>query len=331
MTGYTTRMFGSQKIKGDYITFSYLLEDILKSMGHTVDRRKVDVKEKFLSNDYDFAFCGVAPLGSIGSAHVVETHHVLDTMTGRCAVYADDWSFCGYGTSIKRMLNRWPQYLAYKKFPYDRLIIEKTKKSLELMISVTDEGNNAPVLAPMFPWGDHKFLMNGNYLAKLWTVDPSKWVRFPTVDISEPKDRKRQWVMAALSDHSRWIDKQKFKLPIKHVGNKQVIDSKLLSENDTVRLFASSFGVLSCGYPSAGSGWWRTRYLNAAWAEAIVYSDPRDAEIMGIPYRGTAEFFENIVSEFEYLEIASAQASWLNSHISDPQVTMSIMERLMKK
>jgi hypothetical protein len=199
-----------------------------------------------------------------------------------------------------------------------------------------DELYNAPVLAPMFPWGNHRFLMtgskgDGNYKAKLITVDPSAWVEFPNVDIPKPSQRTRQWVMAALADHTPWIKKQHLRLPIVYIGNKRMEGVRVLNETDTVRLFSNSFGVLSVGYPSAGSGWWRTRYLNAAWAETLIYSDPRDAATMGEAFRGSADEFESIITDNEYLQRVEAQANWLYGNISDKSTVQHTLERLMKK
>lgn len=330
ITGYTTRMFGSDRVQGDYITFSYLLEAILKSMGHAVERRKVTVGEE-LQYVYDFAFCGIAPLSSMTSGRVCETHYAMDTMEERHAVYADDWSFCGFGGSVRYTLDRWGKYLAYKKFPFESDVLEETRKSLENMMSVHSDLTNAPMLAPMFPWGDHQSLMKDNYLTKLVTVDPSQWLNFPTIEIPKPFDKTRQWVMAALSDHTRWVKKQNLKLPVKYVGNKRMEGTEVLNETDTVKLFANSYGVLSTGYPSAGSGWWRTRYLNAAWAETLIYSDPRDAEVMGKPYQGDATHFESFLSESHYEIAVQEQNDWLQRNISTKDTVKIILERLIKK
>jgi hypothetical protein len=334
ITGYTTRMFGSMFIRNDYVTFSFLLEDILKEMGHTVERRKILIGEE-INHVYDYAFCGVAPLSSMTSGRVCETHYVMDCMPGRHVVYADDWSFCSYGDSVRYTLDKWDKYLNYKKFPYAPHIIERTRESLELMASVSSL-TNAPVLAPMFPWGDHQFLMTGtsregNYDARLVTVDPSNWLKYPSIDVPYPRDKVRQWVMAALSDHSKWVNKQGFKLPVLYCGNKRMEGTQVLSEKDTVKLFANSYGVLSTGYPSAGSGWWRTRYLNAAWAESIIYSDPKDAAVMGRPYQGSVEFYENIDTESGYEYAVAEQAAWLYRSISPKEEVMATFERLMKK
>lgn len=328
ITGYTTRMWGSERVAGDYLTFSFLLEDILKMMGHQVERRKVMIGEE-ISRVYDFAFCGVAPLSSITAGRVPETHYVMDALPGRHAVYADDWSFCGYGESVTYTLDRWGKYLEYKKFPYKSEILEKTKQSLELMMDITAPGNNAPVLCPMFSWGDHGLLIRDNYSANLVTVDPSCFVPFPTIEIAPRKNRIQQWVMAALSDHSRWVEKQNPRIRVEYVGNKRM--GIVLTETQTIRLFANSYGVLSAGYPSAGSGWWRTRYLNAAWAETPIYSDPRDAQAMGGSYRGTMDFFENLDTDTSYNDVVESQNAWLQPRLYTQDMVFTVMERLIEK
>jgi hypothetical protein len=137
--------------------------------------------------------------------------------------------------------------------------------------------------------------------------------------------------MAALSDHTRWVKKQGFKLPVVYVGNKRMANVPTLKEHETVRLFADSYGVLSTGYPSAGSGWWRTRYLNSAWAESILYCDPIDGKTMGSAYQMTPEYYESLGSENAYTMTAQAQSDWLLRHISNKDTTKTILERLMKK
>jgi len=329
VTGYTTRMWNSDRIQMDYVTFSYLLVDILREMGHRVDHRKVTVGEE-LGYTYDFAFCGVAPLSSMSAGKVPETQYALDTMEGKVAVFADDWSFCGFGDSVRYTLPRWEKYLNYRSFPHKPVELDDTFLSLQKMIERESPFSNAPVLAPLFPWGDHEFLMRGNYKANLVAVDPSAWVKFPTVEIPSYDQKKRQWVMAALSDHSNWINRQGFKLPIEYIGNKRKNGGIVLSEDQTVQRFADSYGVLACGYPSAGSGWWRTRYLNAAWAESLVYSDIKDADQMGVGFRGTPAEFESC-NEETYCGWLEFQREWLYDNISTKEEVFETLERLMKK
>jgi hypothetical protein len=311
------------------VTFAYVLEDILKDMGYDVERRKVIIGED-LTWKYRYAFLGVAPLSSISAGLVPETHYAMDQMQGKFAVFADDWSFCNFGPSVRYTLERWEKYLDYRNFKCSPEAIESTYNSLSLMVSIALAGNNAPVLAPMFSWGDHEFLMRENYNATLYTVDPSSWVKYPTIDIPTFYNKKKRWIMAALSDHSRWVNKQGFEFPVSYVGNKRMGDGFVLNESQTIQLFADSFGILSCGYPSAGSGWWRTRYLNAAWAETIIYSDFRDASLMGEAYRGSSSDFESLAGPQEYEERVVAQREWLESHLSSKEEVISTIERLIE-
>ncbi len=329
ITGYTTRMWNSPRIQGDYLTFSFLLEDILREMGHEAHRRLVTIGEE-IDYVYNYAFCGVAPLSSMTSGKVPETHYVMDAMRGRHAVYADDWSFCSYGNSVRYALERWQKYIDYKKFGYPPEQLEDTRLSLEGMMNMYMAGNNAPVLAPMFPWGDHQFLMRDNYNANLITVDPSAWIKYPSIRVPPKRKKVTQWVMAALSNHTSWVKRQGFSLPVLYVGNKRMGNGTVLSESDTVRLFANSFGVLSTGYPSAGSGWWRTRYLNAAWAESLIYSDSRDAAIMGDAFKGSAAGFESTLHLPSYDERVNEQRIWLENNISKKDEVIAVIDKLIR-
>lgn len=329
ITGYTTRMFGSTRVIGDYITFSYLLEAMLKDMGHEVERRIVTLDEEDLGYKYDFAFCGVAPLSSISAHKVPETHNVMELMPGRHAVYADDWSFCGYGNSVRYTLDRWAQYLNYKQFPYPEDVMERTKEHMRSMMVQSNPAANSPVLCPMFRWGNHEYLMKDNYAAFLTTLDPSQWVKFPTISIPGSRNKIRQWVCAALSDHHKWVERQKFSFPVVYIGNKR--KNVLLPESEAIRYFAASYGILSVGYPSAGCGWWRTRYLNASWGETLVYSDPRDANEMGEPYRGSAEWFESLYGTIQYDRAVEDQREWLNENVMQKEEALAILAKLIAK
>jgi hypothetical protein len=330
ITGYTSRMCGSTRVRGDYVTFVYLLEDILIDMGYEVERRLVPIGENIFENNFYFAFCGVAPLSSISAHHVPETHRVMEEMKSRHCVFFDDWSACAWGKSVRGTVSNWERYLEYKKFPYPLEIMEDTKISMSTMANTIVEGFNAPVLAPMFTWGDHDLLIENNYKAKLVTIDPSHWMKYPYIKIPNKRERVRQWVMAALSNHTAWANRQRFTFPVKFVGNVRMESGVMLPEDTTIQLFADSFGVLSVGYPSAGSGWWRSRYLNAAWAETPIYSDVRDAEKMGDAYQGNPLDFEREFLTPKYLERIRAQAQWLNSHLESKEQVIAKIKEVLK-
>jgi hypothetical protein len=301
---------------------------ILREMGHDVDFRKVTVGEE-LPYIYDYAFCGVSPLSSIVSGNVPETHYVMDTMTGRYSIFADDWSFYQYGSSVRRALDQWDKYLKYKKFPYMPNILEATKDSLELLISLCLTAN-APTLCPLYPWGDHEIPMENNYNSEVVAYDPSPWVKFPPLPPKPLSERRKQWVMAALSDTSRWVNKQNFTLPIEYVGHKKLSNGRVLTQDQTVQLFSESYGVLSCGYPISGSGWWRVRFLDAAWVESLVYADPLDSAVMGEAFQHPLNELENLTDK-EYVEIVNQQSDWLLRNTATKEAVFETFEKLMKK
>lgn len=330
VTGYTTRMWNSPRVEKDYASFPHILVDILREMGHEVEHKLIPLGTDILYK-YNYAFCGVAPLGSMTANKLAETHQVMEIMRGHHCVFFDDWSCSGYRSSIKSNLGRWDRYSKYKGFVYTPDIVDTLQEHLMQMITIDNPNNNAPLIAPMFPWGDRSYLLRDNYKANLTTIDPSAWIKFPTVTITPFAERKLQWVMAALGDHMPWIRKQNFKFPIEYVGNKRLGDCEIISEDAVVRLFAKNFGALSAGHPSAGSGWWRPRYLHAAWAETLMYSDPRDAMVMGEAYKGQSYNFEALALRPEYAQTIVGQREWLESHIASKTETMAILDRIMRQ
>ena len=326
ITGYTSRMVKSPRTRWDYITFSNLLPLILKEMGHEVDQRVATVGEE-LAGIYNYAFCGLAPLSSITSGKVPETHFVIDQMRGRCSLFADDWSFCNYRSSVEYSLKRWEGYCKYRKFPYNSDVIEEFRKQLETLLYTRPAGNNPPLLAPMFKWGDHSLLINKGLDVNIVSVDPSAWVKFPTVVTLDKEDKKKQWVSATLSDHTPWLRKQGFEFPILHLGSKRLGPS--YTESGVVQSFAESFGSISVGYASAGSGWWRTRYLNSAWAETPIYSDPRDQVTMGNAFHGKPGDFEREFGTPNYDARVGGQREFLEQNISSKEEVMATLEALL--
>lgn len=329
ITGYTSRMCNSPRVRGDYVTFSTMLPLILAEMGYDVDHRAVSVGEN-IEGKYYYAFGGIAPLTSISAAAVPQTHWVMQQMGNRYAVFFDDWATCVFGRIARRVLRDWAQFCFYKNWGYDISILESIGNHIKTMVTVVNKDFNPPILAPMFKWGDHQFLLRNNFNANLISIDPSAWMKFPNVKVPTPKNRAKQWVMAALSDHSLWVTRQKFSFPVKFVGNIRKNGGIFMTEDDTIQLMANSFGVLSVQYPSAGSGWWRSRYLNAAWAESPIYSGPRDSVYMGEAYRGYPQNFESEYLTPKYTERIKAQNEWLQQNIETKDEVIAKMEALLK-
>lgn len=91
---------------------------------------------------------------------------------------------------------------------------------------------------------------------------------------SYPKERC--WVSASLQKCDPWLSKLGLKWPVYRLGNKRQ-GQPVLRERDVVGYYAPRWGVLCPKYKAHGTGWWRARYLHAAFTGSVLLCDRRDA------------------------------------------------------
>lgn len=284
MTGFTARSVESKRLRYDYVTFCFLLRDALRVLGHQVEMRKVEMGEDLSS--YDRAFVCVSLLSSLSSLHPHTAAYVLRTLGDKCFLYCDDWSIEKFGYDWGRKLGPdWEKYLKFRS-EVGALSKEQQSEFHDTLKQVISGQCPWPIIAPMFPWGDHGELLRGSGVnAKLLPVDPTGFHYAQFDDLRKPIDsvvRKRQWVLATLQDHDQWLKKVRPTWPVEGVGNKRK-EQEVVPEAYVRRMYEDSWGVLSPKYAKAGCGWWRTRYQFAALAGAVLLCDEKDAP--GEPYR----------------------------------------------
>lgn len=317
-TGMTARMVGSTKIRGDYLTFSTVLVDALRTLGHDVEIRNTEPGESF--DQYDRVFAGIALLSSLGSRHAWRVAKVMELTAPRCILYCDDWSIEGAAYDWNRKLNvEWDKYL---KLRTDVNALSPANKELmnDVLNSVLDEklyGRTVrpwKLLAPMFPWGDHsKILGQRSYKlnVELHAVDPSPVLEVQTV--IRASTREKAWVSATLQNHDVWLKSLRLKWPITELGNKRK-DQVVVTEGEVLNAYANNWGVLCPKYANPGSGWWRARFNYSAALGSILHCDPRDGECIGPSYLKTPFQIERM-DDLELTRLAGGQTTEFYSKI----------------
>lgn len=294
----------------------------LRAAGHTVDSRITEVGEDLSKYDliwmiwpYALSF-NTAP-GALGLLWAWGCGHAP------IVAFMDDWAF-KQGFTHARTIARSPEKYLLKTigegsrlFPQstaidkDRSLLEKLGNAAH-NIGYAKTWRNRVIVHLMFPWGDHsmvtKLMPEG---VRCEYLDPSGYAA-TEADVSSygrARAKARRWCMASLVDHSDWIEEQKLGWPVQVYGPKRIgADMQLSSEAEVLREYDNHWGVLSGPYHHAGSGWWRRRYLQAAWCRSVLLCEPKDQ--VGPGYQLSASAVEQM-SDLELRGFAERQADYV--------------------
>jgi hypothetical protein len=327
MTGFTTRMVNSQKLKNNYLTCEPLLAKALTELGHEVDHRKVTPGEDL--SQYDVALLGICGIQSRTAAAANGTAWAFENVERRL-LFCGDWSIEKAGLDFQNALEHWDRYLRFcqSSFNYSA---EDGDRIEAMVTSIMTE--RLPMLAPFFRWGNHEHIVSNTNRrtgkknlpkTSLLTWDPSPFCHIPEPE--KTSDRAPQWIYATLQDHDDWIERAQWSLKwpvVRREKENKVQESELLKE------YAASWGILAPPYKTAGSGWWRARFNHAAKLGAVLVCDPRDFAVMGMPYRCSAVDVERM-SLGERAGLAQRQRDWFSSNTATREKTLSDLDYALK-
>jgi hypothetical protein len=315
ITGFTSRQVNSQKLRQDYLSVEAILPEVLKSLGHEVEHRKVVIGEDL--SGFDLALIGICPLSKQAAYYAARAAYAFQEVK-RVELYCGDWTIEETGRETKYLLNKWEKYERFarpvlKYSDYDIDLVKSLAQSL-----VTE---NLPLLGPFFPWGQHELILKELTNLRLLTFDPSPFCTFPEVNYA-PKQKR--WIYSALQKNP-WIDKQRLTWPVVRYGN----GATHLPENELLQEYGYSVGTLAAPYRTAGSGWWRARYAHAAHVGAIICCDPRDQAILGYPYRHSPQQVEAMSDEDLYAT-AVQQALWFQKSIATKEQSLEAIKTALE-
>jgi hypothetical protein len=305
-----TKLQAGQKRRLDYCSSAPIFTEALRDAGHVVDHRQAVPGEPL--GGYDVALVGIAPPCSMSARTVYPALDILRRAHGegcRLVLYVDDWRVrdifndCRYVGKeptrlLKTIFNGRPGF-GWATEQLDELSVV-TNNLLECVWP--------PTLVPKFAWGDGNVLVDrtdGFKSQEFVFVDPSAYV--PMHPVTPAEKRERCWVSGALTENDRWLAKQPLSWPIERYGHKSKGQPRL-AEADLVARYGSAWGVVSCPYYHAGSGWWRARFVYAARARAIVLADASEVSCVGQEFLHPGADIE-LMSDGELTSLAEAQGS----------------------
>lgn len=275
-----------------FVSIPELMREAYLSQGHEVDHMPV-VADTDLER-YDKVFLYVYPLDK-NAVHPAGAVEVLKRRMDAC-ICLDDWSF-------QKIFDSWSEVIA------------------------PDELAQHEWIAPLFPWGDTGKM--GLNVETIMQWDPSPLYEMPPCHQQSWQQRKTEWYNASLSKEAHeWAFSQDLSWPIHSVGGKALGQKRIL-ESDVVWEYGGYKGVLCPTYAHAGCGWWRVRYLHAAFAGCILGGNPAELGAIGEPFGHTLKEIE-AMSDKALENLAANQAALLMQKIATKAETLKQLESFLK-
>lgn len=321
-------------------------KDLWEEMGWEVDWRRVEVGEAV--DGYDLVVVVQAPLMSMNSPLVLNALWTQLAARRRgvpLITYHEDWRMGPTFSNAKSIAYKIGPRQLYKKIGEGRLYtareedVRAHEDDLMLMCKMYCD-NEARLwegmitLVPKFErWGRLEVMGAKMPVGdSLRSIDPTPLIMHWT-DHPLPEEAKaRDWVLAALPDHTPWLVKEGLggegRWPVRRFGCRPLKEPKLETEDDVFLEYAKHWGVLSPPYYHAGSGWARARTVFAALAGSILWMGEADAAMMGAAYQVKPAEVE-AMGEGALAELAAEQRAWILPRlVTDKQETAAAFERL---
>lgn len=337
-TGFTGQQGGAGN-RFKYTAVAKLFGDALRHYGYEVDHRMAEINEDL--SVYDAVFSGLGPANGLGSRF---TYGALDAIgrandSGAALVfYIDDWQTQLIRPSMRTMV-RDPNRLA-KPFLGDArnkaqyAWVNESTANRDRLIAVCDiigNGTWPTTVMALYDGGNWDLFRDRLDVQSLVGVDGTPF--YPDYDTKIPNDDDRsfEWVFGIVSDQRKWIDSLDLTWPLAHRGGIASKAAEGLPEPKLVQQYADSWGVLSCPYWHAGSGWLRIRHHHAAQTKSILVTESPELSFISDVYDITASEVEEMTMR-ELRARANAQhEAWFTRLPSKDEVATRIGEMMDKE
>lgn len=321
LTGTTSIQCGkrSSRSKQDYISFPYLLKDMLTLLGHDVYHKVYDPRIDVLS-DYDVALIGLAPSSSIASCFCYNAFLAMSHPNK--LFYLVDWDVKNaFSTRIKN--DPFHDFI----MGINRLKLEK--EDIRSIINNVEWffGVKHNVLGQLANWGDHSLVKKNTLIDNLIAFDPAPYL-LRTLKQCELNynTKKKVWVSASLRDFTEKLVKLNLKWDMQIYTK-----ANYISEVDLVeQVYANSWGTLALPYYHKGSGWHRGRFIFAMHTGCIMLANKKEVEPLGDAYVFDVDFYENKATCKQLKELADAQREAYMKFMLSFDDTVSHLETIIE-
>ena len=325
-TGCTRKQYdptASTRARVDRIDDCTIMHNALTQIGHEVVRRNVTWGEDL--SEFDLIIAGVAAFGSSTTSNITNVLYVF-TCDKPVLILHEDWkihqTMSSYRSAIecddekfkKDLFKKWSagNYF-YEGVGNTNFDITKIKPILQTIVD-----GKYPRLIPKFKWGDVSIVADILNVKpeNIYGVDLTPYVlEAENIQPLGPVKKEMKYMLATLADHSSWVKRLKLKCAVDYFGCKSLKTEILKNEYAVYEKTNSYYGVLCPKYNHAGSGWFRMRYIYAAYNKNLIVMDEKDCTALGIEFK-TLEDFDNIEDLEKYIEI---QSSNILSYMTDKE------------
>lgn len=289
----------------------------LKEAKHEVEWRALEYDEKRLDARYDLVILGLGTISEFSCTYLYEA--LLATRANNILYLINDWKANG---TIKTLVdgdlfrdfvlrNNTGNRLEKKRVLKDERRLEECRNQ---MFRWKDN-----LVGPFFGFGDRSIITEGTPFESCYEYDPSSfYLRHWRGRVQVPKRKERQWVYGALSDYSKWHQRLGAEWPILAYNKKTFIP-----EEQLVKKYAESYGMILPKYKASGSGWWRARYCHAILCQNVIYGDGKELDAvtnrnyLGHPFGASIEEIESMsskglkeFSEFQCSTLKAKMPKW---------------------
>lgn len=318
VTGFTNQHVGKgTRLKYDPV--AQLFASTIRAANYDIEHRPVTPEEDLKA--FDLIFMGVSSLSSITAGYSYGALWAIAEARKQnipILFYIDDWKMHGIQGNAAGLLKKpdqitKPFFEGRQNFDWAKENVDKVAAGLEILAT-----NWPDVVMPLYKNGDHdlfkpKMPEGTNIIA----IDPTAFYTPYDTVLKTPEEKQDQWVFGILSDQQNWLKKLDLGWPLAHRGSKaSKAEAGGMPETELVQMYADSWGVLSCPYWHAGSGWLRIRHDHAAGVGSILVSQSKELSFISDAYDVTVKEVEAMTTK-QRADVAKRQAdAWFANKTS---------------
>lgn len=363
VTGNTPQQCG----RGTQMKYGPVIDLFVKALrdaGIEVDHRIL--KPETSLTEYDAIWLGMSPINSMSSRYMYAPLEMYGRIVDEgkpCLFWIDDWQTQLLNAAFKsilkdpmRLIKAPGATLQDTRYAIDWARapgnIDKIAKGIEYLYTKPWP----KTVAPFYTWGDHLKIFEKHPQVdetNLVRIDPSRYVDWYPIQPAEDINRRYAWVCGILSDQRKWLDDlgvkiepytddeisalesgdadavARYRWEIFHTGGKASKASVRLKEPELIQQYSESWGVLSPPYWHVGSGWWRNRFVYAAYAGSIVAGDPREGAPCDPSYTYPVQMIEQF-SNAQLRALADQQKTALGSQMMTKELVQEMLVETFK-
>jgi hypothetical protein len=269
-------------------------------LGETFEKYSVVVV--FLASMRGF-LCGNT-LGTLWAIHQASNE-------GKLVISFDDWQVQGAIGGIRNAWREWDKLLETDPFGYAQLA-DLPPYRAEVTAALDALSNKQwpwKTLLPVYLGGDLSLFGIPTPPENVIPYNPSVVFK-GEYGFNAPETfsaKKKEWVLAALHDHTKWLQKQGTTWPATQYGHRKSGQVRM-PEAELFKKYSEATGIFSPFYRRInGAGWWRARWGLSADALSVIVGDPKELAMVDKSAYGVTATQVEAMSDKQLLELALAQ------------------------